>query len=248
RGGCAGQKGLIPGSHGALVRAIELNGVAVEFNVAAFELGRRLAHDRQGVFEAAAPGESAGEKIPGTLDELVEHRAAFLAGYQGPTLATRYRRLVDRVAQAEDAVARGQAALAGTVAERYFRLLAVKYESEVARLFLAPKFRSSLDAQFEPGCRIEYRMAPPVISRIDEVSGRPVKRAFGAWITPLFYLPRAMRRLRGTPLDLFGHQRTRREEHRLVDRYELTVDTELSKHKPGNHARAVGHPYWSTIH
>ncbi len=243
--GFAWQKGLIPVSHGALVRAIELNGVAVEFNVAAFELGRRLAHDRQGVLEAAAPGESAGEKIPGTLDELVEHRAAFLAGYQGPALATRFRRLVDRVAQAEDAVAPGHAELARIVAERYFRLLAVKDEYEVARLFLEPKFRTSLDAQFEPGYRIEYQMAPPVISRIDEVSGRPVKRAFGAWITPLFHLLRAMRRLRGTPLDLFGYQHERREERRLVGEYEQTVDAVLGKLKSGNHARAVEALDWS---
>ena len=44
--GYACQKGRVPLSHAALMRAIELNGVQADNNKAAFEWGRRCAHDR----------------------------------------------------------------------------------------------------------------------------------------------------------------------------------------------------------
>src|SRR5690606_1573517 len=53
--GYAFQKGLIPLSAGAIERAIELNGVAVDFNKQAFEWGRRAAVDLAGVEAAAGP-------------------------------------------------------------------------------------------------------------------------------------------------------------------------------------------------
>ena len=54
--GFAWQKGRVPLSHAALMRAIELNGVQVDNNKAAFEWGRRCAHDLASVralFKAA---------------------------------------------------------------------------------------------------------------------------------------------------------------------------------------------------
>ena len=56
--GFAWQQGRVPLSHAALMRAIELNGVQVENNKAAFEWGRRAAHDPQG-------DEGAGPHRPG---------------------------------------------------------------------------------------------------------------------------------------------------------------------------------------
>ena len=47
--GYAWQQGRVPLSHAALMRAIELNGVQVENNKAAFEWGRRAAHDPRAV-------------------------------------------------------------------------------------------------------------------------------------------------------------------------------------------------------
>jgi indolepyruvate ferredoxin oxidoreductase len=43
--GYAWQKGRVPLSHASLMRAMELNGVQVDNNKAAFEWGRRCAHD-----------------------------------------------------------------------------------------------------------------------------------------------------------------------------------------------------------
>ena len=64
--GYAWQKGRVPLSHPALMRAIELNGVQVDNNKAAFEWGRRCAHDLvqvQALFKAAQVIEFVKETI-----------------------------------------------------------------------------------------------------------------------------------------------------------------------------------------
>lgn len=71
--GFAWQQGLVPLSLEALMRAIELNGAAIEMNQRAFAWGRRAAIDPQAVQQAAglvrnAPTEA--ERTPGTLREL----------------------------------------------------------------------------------------------------------------------------------------------------------------------------------
>src|SRR4029077_8095705 len=55
--GYAYQKGLLPLAEGSLLRAIELNGVAVEFNRKAFLWGRRAAVDLSRVDRLATPAE-----------------------------------------------------------------------------------------------------------------------------------------------------------------------------------------------
>ena len=53
--GFAWQKGWIPLERASLLRAIELNAVAVEQNKAAFEWGRRAAHDLEATMKAVVP-------------------------------------------------------------------------------------------------------------------------------------------------------------------------------------------------
>jgi indolepyruvate ferredoxin oxidoreductase len=71
--GYAWQLGLVPVSHTALMRAIELNGAAVEMNQQAFAWGRLAAVDPQAV--AAAAGlvsnpVTADERVPDGLHQL----------------------------------------------------------------------------------------------------------------------------------------------------------------------------------
>jgi len=71
--GFAWQQGLVPLSLEALMRAIELNGAAIEMNQRAFAWGRLTAIDPQAVQQAAglvrnAPTEA--ERTPGALQEL----------------------------------------------------------------------------------------------------------------------------------------------------------------------------------
>ncbi len=228
--GYAWQKGLIPISRDAIERAIELNGTAVEFNKKAFELGRHMAHDPKPVLHAAglmeAPDQSP-QQTSQALGETIEYRKELLVQYQDAACAERFAALVAKVESAEASRAAGKTGMASLVAKRYFALLAYKDEYEVARLLSSDKFKQEIQDQFEGDYRLEYQLAPPVFSRIDEVSGRPQKRAFGPWILNPLKLLAAMRRLRGTKFDLFGYQQDRREERSLIEEYEASVDAAI---------------------
>ncbi len=92
--GYAWQQGLVPLDDSSLLRAIELNGEAVEMNKQAFLWGRHGAADPAAV--AAMAGGGAPQKAP-TLDELIGRRAEFLTAYQNTAYASRYLSVVHRV-------------------------------------------------------------------------------------------------------------------------------------------------------
>src|SRR5690606_32090770 len=133
------QKGLVPLGGEAILRAIEINGAAVEANKAAFLWGRRAAVDPQAVAAAARPqhGTPAHHTLSASLDELVARRKTHLREYQNEAYAARYAKLVERVRAAEARVMPGASALTEAVARGYHKLLAYKDEYEVARLYTA---------------------------------------------------------------------------------------------------------------
>jgi len=230
--GYAWQSGLVPISFAALAQSIRLNGVAVEANLSAFALGRRLACDADTVMaevasagdgqrDAAAADATVSDATPLaslSLDALIEHRAAHLERYQDRTLARRYR---DAVGQMRERCAeRGlDDALARAVAHNYAKVLAPKDEYEVARLWSLPAARERIDAAFEGDFRITLHLAPPLLGGTGP-DGRPRKRAFGPWILEAFALLRRGKRLRGTPLDPFGYTVERRAERRWIALHE----------------------------
>ncbi len=109
--GYAWQKGWVPLTEHALLRAIELNGVSIDANKKAFVWGRRAAHDRRAVERVAFPAEvvelkrESSKKLSSTLDEMVARRAEFLVGYQNQAYADRYLGLVAKVRDAESRLA-----------------------------------------------------------------------------------------------------------------------------------------------
>lgn len=210
--GFAWQEGIVPCSEAALKRAIELNGVAPEKNFRAFDLGRVLA---------AAP-----EKVPhpdpvtepdDDLDTLIAHRAEYLEGYQDAAYAERYR---DRMAAFRKALPEGAPVdLALTAAKGLFRVMAPKDEYEVARLQTSDAFAKELERQFEPGFKVNYHLAPPVLNTGTDGRGRPRKRQFGGWLTPGLRAMARMKRLRGTKLDPFRWSSEARAHRELRDWY-----------------------------
>ena len=228
--GFAWQKGCIPLSLEALTQAIELNGTAVEANKAAFTWGRCAAVDLARV--AAAAGISLEKPVPKELDEIIAVREALLVGYQSRRLARRYRALVERVRVAEAQRFSGGTALAEAVARSYAKLLAVKDEWEVARLFVAPAFRAALRAEFGDEGRLEFQLAPPLFGRRDPVTGHVMKRSYGGWVMPVFRVLAALRFLRNTPLDPFARTSERRGERALIAEYEATIEEVLDRLSP----------------
>ncbi len=220
--GFAWQRGRVPLSGEAILRAIELNGAATEANRAAFLWGRRAAIDEAAVRRRALPAAVSELKRPPALDEWIGQRAAFLGEYQDADWAARYSDLVARVRSAEAGL--GSETLTRTVAQVLFRLMSYKDEYEVARLYVDAGFRASLDAVFEPGYTLGFHLAPPLFAKRDPHTGLPVKQTFGPWLMRVFGWLAQGRRLRGTWLDPFGWTAERRGERRLIGEYEQLVD------------------------
>ena len=238
--GHAYQKGWVPLSAAAIVRAIQLNGVAVELNVAAFQWGRHAAVDVERVRRIAIPAEviPIAEHVSRNLEELVERRARMLTAYQNAAYARRYQALVERVRKVE-AEKVGGTLLAESVARYYAKLLAYKDEYEVARLHSDGEFRKKIDGMFEGDYRLVYHLAPPLLAKPDPRTGEPRKMRFGSWTGGLFRVLAALKGLRGTALDPFGRTEERRTERALVREYEETIETLLASLSRDNHAAAL---------
>ena len=237
--GFAWQKGLVPVSFEAIMRAIELNGVSLDANKRAFAWGRRAAHDPAGVAALVAPKivASAPSVAPG-LPELVERRVSFLTKYQNAAYAERYRAFVDRIAASERAKV-GSDALAQAVAHGLFKLMAYKDEYEVARLYTDGDFAAKLAGRFAGDVRVKVHLAPPLFARRDPATGHLQKRAYGSWILTAFRILAALRGLRGTVFDPFGRSSERRTERRLIEDYRRMLDAIVHALSPANHEIAV---------
>ncbi|HWM42786.1 MAG TPA: indolepyruvate ferredoxin oxidoreductase family protein, partial [Burkholderiales bacterium] len=156
--GYAYQKGWVPLDAASLERAIELNGVAVEFNKKSFVWGRRAAVDLERVRRIARPADvvALGEHFSRNLDEVVERRVKMLTDYQDEKYSARYRELVERVRKSD-------AKLAEAVARNFAKLMAYKDEYEVARLHADGEFSRKIEAMFEGDYRVNYHLAPPLL-------------------------------------------------------------------------------------
>ncbi|MBL8588841.1 MAG: indolepyruvate ferredoxin oxidoreductase family protein, partial [Methylobacteriaceae bacterium] len=137
--------------------------------------------------------------------------------------AERYRAAVARIAEAEKRLAPGKAGLAEAAARYLFKLMAIKDEYEVARLYTDGSFARQLAATFEGDLKLEYQMAPPILGRRDPATGAPAKSSFGPWLTPAMRVLARLKGLRGTPLDLFGRTHERRMERQLLADYEARL-------------------------
>jgi indolepyruvate ferredoxin oxidoreductase len=235
--GFAYQKGLLPLSAAAIERALELNGVAVDFNKQAFLWGRRAAHDREAVFSLIRPAE-AKQDHP-SQGRFIDDRIADLTRYQNAAYARRYGALVERVHATEAQIAKGKTGLVDAVARSYFKLLAYKDEYEVARLFTDGEFHRRLRQQFEGPIKLTFHLAPPLISARDPLTGGLKKRAFGPWMMTAFRLLARLKGLRGTPFDIFGYTADRRMERQMIADYEAIIDEMLQGLSADNHALAM---------
>ena len=240
--GYAWQLGLVPLGPDAIDRAIELNGVAVKFNQQAFLWGRRAAHDRDAVARLIEPkpaGASLKPAVATSLDEIVRIRVEGLTAYQDAAYAARYRALVDRVAAAERRAVPGRDDLARAVARYAYKLMAIKDEYEVARLYTDGSFQRKLREQFEGDFSLRFHLAPPSFAPRDPATGHLKKLTFGPWVMPAFRLLASLKGLRGGRFDPFGRSEERKMERRLRDEYVATVEEIVARLTPETHGIAV---------
>jgi len=231
--GYAWQKGWVPLGHEALVRAIELNDVAVAQNIAAFEWGRHCAHHWNVVDTLLAPAQVVQFHRPQGVDALVAKRVAFLTDYQNASYAKRYSDAVARVQKAEAAC--NKTSLSEAVARNLFKLMAYKDEYEVARLHTNTAFLQKIGDMFEGDYTVNYHLAPPIISKTNE-KGELQKQKFGPLMLTGFKLLKHFKVLRGTPFDIFGNTEEREMERALIGEYVASIDEVLAKLNADNHA------------
>jgi indolepyruvate ferredoxin oxidoreductase len=241
--GLAWQAGAVPLSRAAIDRAIELNGVEVAMNRAAFLWGRRAAAAPAEVLALAERGRGRTDRAR-TLDEIVARRVDFLIGYQDRDYAERYAGTVARVREAERQTVSGRQALAEAVAVQLFRLMAVKDEYEVGRLFTGGSFARQLRNQFASWEKLEFHLAPPLFARRDPESGHLRKKSYGRGMMRVFRLLAAAKGLRGTRFDIFGYSRERKMERQLLADYEATIDRILGRLSADNYERATALALW----
>lgn len=234
--GYAWQKGRVPLSHAALMRAFELNGVQVDNNKAAFEWGRHCAHDLaavQSLFAAAAVIEFV--KKP-SVDEVVAKRVEFLTGYQDSAYAAQYKAFVEKVRQAEASL--GSTRLTETVARYLFKLMAYKDEYEVARLHTDAAFTQKIAGMFEGDYKLTHHLAPPLVAKTND-KGELQKKPYGPWMRTAFGVLAKLKGLRGTALDPFARTEERKTERALIGEYRACIEELLRTLSAANLAQAV---------
>lgn len=239
--GVAWQRGLVPLRREAIVRAIELNGVAVEDNLLAFSAGRLLANDANSNRTAATPAETVVRISPlQSTRRMIALRAEHLRAYQSKRYAQDYVSFLREVESAESAVQSAASTLPLTraVALALFRLMAYKDEYEVARLYSRPEFLTGLQAKFDGDFRLRFHLAPPLVARRD-AQGQLQKAEYGAWVLSLFRVLAALRFLRGTWFDPFGYTAERRQERKLIRDYRELVRRLLVDLDPARASRAL---------
>ena len=239
------QRGLVPVSTAALMRAFELNGVAVELNKTAFSLGRLAAASPAALDRLVgtpAPQRAARndwDDLDG-VDGLIARRSRHLTQYQNAAYANHYRTLVDAVRSAESAIApTGPLKLTAAVARQFAKLLAYKDEYEVARLYTDGAFAEQIREQFSGWSRLSFHMAPPLITRAGRNGEPPRKIELGRWILPAMRLLAKAKRLRGTPFDVFGWTDERRAERALVTDYKSMIEALLPRLSSANLPLAI---------
>jgi indolepyruvate ferredoxin oxidoreductase len=237
--GFAFQRGAIPLSLEAIMKAIDLNGAAIEMNKLAFSWGRLAAHDLPRVVSAARFKSSGAAPVKRTLDETLAHRAAFLTEYQNEAYSKHYLAEVARVRAAEAKASPAAQDLTEAFAKGLFKLMAYKDEYEVARLYTDGEFARALKEQFDGDPGVKVSLAPPLLGQRDKATGHLRKREFGGWILKVFNILTRLKFLRGTAFDPFGYTAERRMERALPGEYSAMIFRHLDIAKPQDWPRLV---------
>ncbi len=243
--GMAHQAGCLPVAAERIEEAIELNGVSIETNRAAFRWGRAQIAMPERVAAARAASTAparrpASTRLPDlepTLARRVEalglgpaHRARLvryvheLARWGRATDVTTYLDVLERVRDAEEGARPGSRRLVFVVASNLYKLRAYKDEYEVARLMTDAEGLAAARALAGPHDRVAWKLHPPLLRAL----GLSRKITLGPWAAPGLRLLARAKGLRGTPFDPFGRTRLRRIERALPGEYEAALDVALT--------------------
>src|SRR5699024_1452588 len=123
-----------------------------------------------------------------------------LIGFQSQSYAADYVRRVESLRAAE-ALQDGSERLTLAVAWNLHKLMAYKDEYEVARLAVDPEFTAQIIEEWGEGAVAKLKLHPPIFRAM----GMKKKISIGPKAMPAMKALARMKRLRGTPLDVFGY-------------------------------------------
>ena len=219
--GFAVQKGFVPVSIEALKQAVELNGVAIKANLQALHLGRQLAHvglEQSQVLhiQPAAP----------SYKELLSDRQQRLVAYQSQALSDQYAHQLNEWHEKISALlpADKSLTLMRGLATAYFKLLAVKDEYEVARLFSQPSFKEKLNAEFTGDFSISLNLSPLGFAGWNKHLNQPKKYRVGSWMLLLMKPLSMLKGIRGTALDPYSYNLERKAERAFLSYFVSQID------------------------
>jgi indolepyruvate ferredoxin oxidoreductase len=242
--GYAWQKGWIPLQKASLMRAIELNAVAVDNNKTAFEWGCRAAHNWAEVEQLLLSSKSSVSVIEfkkrDSLEDIIAKRVAFLTDYQNAAYAKKYTDFVATIRSKETSLnaENNHLKLTESVAKNLFKLMSYKDEYEVARLHSNGDFEKKIASMFEGDYKLNYHLAPPLIAKKND-KGELQKQQFGPWMLTSFKLLSKLKGLRGTAFDIFGKTSERKMEQALIADYLDTMNLVSSKLNLDNHSELL---------
>ncbi len=121
------------------------------------------------------------------------------------------------------------------VAKSYHKLLAIKDEYEVARLYTNGDFLNKLNAQFDGNFKLKFHMTPPIFEKRHKVTGEVQKREFGPWMMAALKLVAKFKFLRGSAFDIFAYSAERKMERAIIKEYENHVQIVLDKMNKDNY-------------
>lgn len=230
--GSAWQLGLIPISFESLAKAFTLNNVSVETNLGAFRWGRIAVTNPEEIERILEPEVTASPISP-AIAALIEKlklknetdrnavalRAQDLVSYQNSALAQSYIERVQRVAELARKMNPDSDTTIVEFAKGLYKLLAYKDEYEVARLHL------NWLASSPAGVRASMLLHPPILRAM----GMKNKIALRRTAKPAMKMLYALRGLRASAANPFGHTDLRKAERALPDEYEVAVIGALAK-------------------
>jgi indolepyruvate ferredoxin oxidoreductase len=221
--GYAFQKGHVPLRKPSIMKAIELNGVSVAFNKAAFNWGRTAAHDLAVGHQADHAGQ--GDRVQAHPDagRCGQRRIELLTAYQNAAYAKQYKSFVDQVRAEEEA---GQ----GHPPDRSRGALLLQADGLQGRVrSRAPVHRSGASGRRSPACSKATSSSSSTWRRRCWPSttrrATLIKQEFGPWMMKAFGVLAKFKGLRGTALDVFGYTAERKMERALIGEYRETVSS-----------------------
>ncbi len=240
--GAAYQLGVLPFPAAAIEEAIELNGVAIAANIAAFRWGRVAVADPDVFAQTVSPTVAREPKVydlgasalAGETRRLTAVRAQLLVEHSGPKRAAEYVAVVERAWAAERALG-SDTAYSEAVARGIAHLWAYKDEYEVARLLTRPELLEEVQQQVPGATHVKYNLHPPALRAM----GMDRKLKLGAWSRPMLKATSRARFLRGTALDPFGRAHVRVVERELVASHTELVERLTAGLSADTYARAV---------